>query len=420
MNNPLAFWNQRFEWVIGLRYLRAKRGEFFISVITALSMGGVVLGVAALITVLAVMTGFREELQRQILGVTSHVTVRAPSGNLEGAESLISRIRAIAGVVAVAPYTLHQAMISSQGRSFGVVLRGMDPELETKVSALGANIRQGKLEGLPKQTIILGGKLARNLQVELGDRVTLTIAVSSSGDGVARPRMEAFQVAAVFESGMHEYDNAMAYIRIDDAQRLMEMGRTVTGIEMLATTPDTAPLVAQSLRGELGKGYWIRDWMEMNRNFFRILQMQKSVLFVILLLVVLVAAFNIISSLIMVVMEKGGEIAILKTMGARASSILTIFMIHGGIIGAVGTTLGTLLGLLLSWNLEQAVRGLEKLLDIQLISGEVYFIDHLPARVVAGDVAWVAGSSLVITLVATLYPAWRAARVDPVEALRHE
>ncbi|MBF0428634.1 MAG: lipoprotein-releasing ABC transporter permease subunit [Magnetococcales bacterium] len=413
-------WGERYEWLIGMRYLRAKRSEFFISVITFLSMGGVALGVAALITVLAVMTGFREELQQQILGVTSYVTVRASSGNMSMVQAVMEETAKVPDVTAVAPYITNQAMISAHGRSSGVMLRGIDPKLEVKVSSLGRNIKQGSLDNMPEFGIILGKRLAQNLYVDLDDSVTVTVAVTSVTAVGTLPRMKRFKVVGIFDSGMYEYDNALSYIRLEDAQNLLRMEETVTGVEVMTTTPDSAFAVGKILRQQLGGGFWVQDWMEMNRSFFRALQMEKAVMFVILLLVVLVAAFNIISSLIMVVMEKGREIAILKTMGAKSSGIMAIFIINGGVIGVMGTLMGTALGLALSWNLERLLRSIEKIFGIQLISGEVYFIDHVPAKVLTSDVMWVTGLSLAITLLATLYPAWRAARVDPVEALRYE
>ncbi|NGZ06485.1 MAG: lipoprotein-releasing ABC transporter permease subunit [Magnetococcales bacterium] len=411
---------KRYEWFVGLRYLRAKRSERFINVITLLSMSGVVLGVAALITVLAVMTGFRDELQRQILGVTSHVTIRSTVGNMGHYRQTLDQVTGVPGVMAAAPYIAVQGMVARQGVSAGLMVRGMDPGLEGAVSSLAANLVQGKLEEMPEFGIIPGRRLAERLHAELNDTVTLTVAVGAADSLKAQPRMQPFRIVGIFDSGMYEYDNAMAYIRLQDAQRLLEMSEAITGIELRTTTAEAAPMVAEAVRKRLGKGIWIQDWMEMNRNFFKVLQVQKTVLFVILLLVVLVAAFNIISSLIMVVMEKGKEIAILKTMGARSSGIMQIFVANGGVIGVVGTGIGTVFGLLLSWNLEALVQWIEQSFGVQLISGEVYFIDRLPAKVVTSDVLWVTGTSLAITLLATLYPAWRAARVDPVELLRHD
>ncbi|MEO5344838.1 MAG: lipoprotein-releasing ABC transporter permease subunit [Magnetococcus sp. YQC-9] len=414
------WWRDRYEWLIGLRYLRAKRSEFFIGVITFLSLGGVALGVAALITVLAVMTGFREELQGHILGVTSHLTVRAASGNLADHARLLDEVARVDQVSALAPYVTSQAMISIQNRSAGVMLRGIEPELEARVSRLATNVKEGKLAGLPEFGILLGKRLARNLYVELGDSVTVTVSATNITAVGTLPRMKRFKVVGIFDSGMYEYDHALAYVRIEDAQRLLRLGSAITGIAVMTTTPEAAFGVGKALRASFGSGYLVQDWMEMHRSFFRALQLEKATMSIILLLVVLVAAFNIISSLIMVVMEKGKEIAILKTMGARRRSIMAIFIINGGVIGVMGTVIGTTLGLLLASNLEAVLRTFERLFGIQLVSGDGFFQNHVPATVLPVDVAWIAGMSLTITLLATLYPAWRAAGVDPVEALRYE
>ncbi len=409
-----------FEWFIGLRYLRAKRAQHFISVITFFSMGGIALGVAALIVVLAVMTGFRDALQKQILGVTSHVVIRSFSGPMTGYDGVLRAVNETAGVKAAAPFITGQAMIQGRGRAAGVAIRGIDPELDENVSDLSNNITRGELAGLDRFGIALGKQLAVNLGVGLEDRVTVMVPAGNLTPVGQMPRMKRFTVVGIFDSGMYEYDNSLAYIHLKNAQALLRMKDEVSGVEVKTPRPDNAFAVRDALQKRLGDAFWIQDWMKMNHNFFRALKLEKATMFVILFLVVLVAAFNIVSSLIMVVMEKGKEIAILKTMGASGRSIMAIFIINGGIIGLAGTASGLVLGLLLAFNLEKSLGFIEKLFNIQILSGEVYYIDHLPSEVVFSDVAWITSISLAISLCATLYPAWRAARVDPVEALRYE
>ncbi|MBF0463054.1 MAG: lipoprotein-releasing ABC transporter permease subunit [Magnetococcales bacterium] len=416
----------RYEWLVGLRYLRAKRTQHFISVITLLSMGGIALGVAALIVVLAVMTGFRETLQNQILGVTSHVTIRSYGGEVSQFATVLSVVSSTPGVSGASPYVVGQAMLQAKGRAIGVTMRGVDIQREKQVSDLEKNMVQGKLEQLSGFGMILGKNLATNLGVTVGDPVTLMVATANVTAMGTLPRMKRFTVVGLFSSGMYEYDSSLAYIHLPDAQALLRMNQTVSGIEVKTPNPDLAFQIQKTLEqrlaplGRATDGFWIQNWMEMNHNFFRALRLEKATMFVILFLVVVVAAFNIVSSLIMSVMEKAQEIAILKTMGATARGVMTIFIINGGIIGLTGTLAGLLLGLALAYNLEPVLGAIEKVFGIQILSGEVYYIDHLPSKVVFSDVVWITGVSLAISLLATLYPAWRAARVDPVEALRYE
>ncbi|HIJ85761.1 MAG: lipoprotein releasing system, transrane protein, LolC/E family [Magnetococcales bacterium] len=410
-----------YEWFIGLRYLRAKRSQHFISVITFLSMGGIALGVAALIVVLAVMTGFRAELQKQILGVTGQLNVRSNAGSVAQYPRLLAKIDKHPQVTGAAPFITGQAMVQGARGSLGTALRGIDPFLEKNVSALNANLVYGSLDDLRSFGIILGRKLAFNLGVEPGDHVAV---ITSAGNVTAMgtmPRMKRFKVVGIFDSGMYEYDSALAYIHQSDAQALYRMEPDeVSGIDVMTPSPDLALKVGKELAALLGSSYSVQDWMQMNRSFFRALQVEKATMFIILFLVVVVAAFNIISSLIMVVMEKGKEIAILKTMGATSNSIIAIFLINGGVVGITGTLSGLGLGLLLAFNLEAFLGQIEKLFSIQILHGEVYFIDHLPSVVLWTDVGWIVGISLLLSLSAAIYPAWRAAGVDPVESLRYE
>ncbi|MBF0096526.1 MAG: lipoprotein-releasing ABC transporter permease subunit [Magnetococcales bacterium] len=418
--------SNRYEWLIGLRYLRAKRTQHFISVITFLSMGGIALGVAALIVVLAVMTGFRETLQQQILGVTSHVTVRSYTGEVQFYPTVLDIVSKTPGVAGASPFIATQAMIQSRGRALGISLRGIDNQREREVSDLEKNLTRGSLTQLNNFGIILGKNLATNLGVTLGDSVTVMVAAGNVTAMGTMPRMKRFNVVGTFSSGMYEYDSSLAYIHLPDAQALLRMNQTVTGIEIKTPDPELALSMHKTLEQRLAHldhaqgGFWIQNWMDMNHNFFRALKLEKATMFVILFLVVVVAAFNIVSSLIMSVMEKSHEIAILKTMGATARGVMTIFIINGGIVGVLGTLSGLLLGLALALHLEAALGFIERLFGIQILAGDVYYIDHLPSKVVVSDVVWITGVSLAISLLATLYPAWRAARVDPIEALRYE
>ena len=409
-----------FEWFVCLRYLKAKRKHGFISLISLISIAGVMVGVMALIVVLAVMTGFTSEFRDKILGINSHVVVQDYTGNIRDYEEVVAKVRAVEGVSGVTPYLYSQAMITSGEGGTGAVLRGLDPATAQGVLNLEKNLRTGKIADLSVGQgdgerrlpgIILGKELATQLHVSTHDRVRL---ISASGPltpmGVL-PKVSTCQVVGIFETGMYEYDSALAYVSLETAQRFFDLPGAVHGLEVKTTDLNQADRVAKRIEQALGPNFFAKDWMRMNRNIFSALQLEKTALSVIMALVVMVAAFNIVSTLIMVVMEKNKDIAILKSMGATSGSIMRIFIYEGLVIGLAGTLLGVLGGL-----------GLCAILSrYQFIKlPEVYPISTLPVLVLPSDVILIALSATVITLVATLYPSWQAAKVDPAVALRYE
>lgn len=414
----------KYEFLIGFRYLKSKRRQAVISLITLISSGGVAVGVMALIVVLSVMSGFERDLRDKILGTNAHVVLlRFGEGGVPQVESLLPRIARLPNVVGAAPFTLHQVMLTSRHGVMGAVLRGIDPDQERQVTDLARNMKEGTLEDLHQvaEGIILGKSLAASLGVGVGDPVNV---VSPVGGGVTPlgmvPRVRQFTLVGVFEAGMYEYDAGLAYVPIEAAQALFRMGQSVTGVEIKLDDIYLAPQVAGRLQEEIGFPFYTRTWMEMNKNLFSALRLEKTVMFVILVMIVLVAAFGIVSTLTMVVMEKTKEIAILKSMGATAAAIMRIFMVEGIVIGTVGTLLGLVGGLLVTTNLDSIVSFVERLFGINAFPGDVYFLDKLPHQVNAPDVVAVMIVSLVISFLATLYPSWQASRLDPVEALRYE
>ena len=409
-----------FEWFVCLRYLKAKRKHGFISLISLISIAGVMVGVMALIVVLAVMTGFTSEFRDKILGINSHVVVQDYTGNIRGYEEVAAKVRAVEGVSGVTPYLYSQAMITSGEGGTGAVLRGLDPATAQGVLNLEKNLRKGKIADLSSGQgvgarrlpgIILGKELAAQLHVSVHDRVRL---ISASGPltpmGVI-PKVSTCEVVGIFETGMYEYDSALAYVSLQTAQQFFDLPGAVHGLEVKTRDLNQADQVAKRIEHALGPNYFAKDWMRMNRNIFSALQLEKTALSVIMALVVMVAAFNIVSTLIMVVMEKNKDIAILKSMGATSGSIMRIFIYEGLVIGLAGTFLGVLGGL-----------GLCAILSrYQFIKlPDVYPISTLPVLVLPSDVILIALSATVITLVATLYPSWQAAKVDPAVALRYE
>lgn len=429
-----------FELTIGLRYLRARRKQAFISLITWISIGGVMVGVMTLLIVLAVMSGFEEDLRGKILGTNSHIVILEPTNSgIEDYSAVIKKVEAIDRVVSAAPFIYSQVMLTSDTNVSGVVIRGIDPELEGKVTSLVENLKEGDIKLLgasfspdgnstivPQPLtpdgnkamigslggIVIGKELARNLGAFRGQEITVISPLGNMTPMGMIPRMKKFKVVGIFESGMFEYDTSLAFISLENAQRFFNMGDRVTGIEVKIDDIYRADKVARNIQKVLGFPYWTRDWMQMNKSLFSALKLEKIVMFIILVLIILVAAFNIISTLIMVVMEKGKDIAILKSMGATKRSIMKIFMVEGAVIGIVGTILGCLGGWLVC-----------QLLDTyQFIKlpGDVYYLDTLPVKMELFDFVSVALSAVGITLLATFYPSWNAARMNPVEAIRYE
>jgi lipoprotein-releasing system permease protein len=412
----------RYELFVGLRYTRAKRRNHFISFISLISMAGIALGVAALIVVLSVMNGFQKEVRARILGVASHVQVTGASGRLEGWQAVAAEALRHPRVQAAAPFVNAQGLLSSGQAVRGSLVRGVLPGDEERVAEIGRHMRAGRLESLRAGEfgIVLGADLARALGALTGDKVVLIAPQGQVTPAGLVPRLKQFTVTGIFEVGMHEYDAGLALVHLEDAQRLYQLGGAVSGVRLKLDDLFAARGVAQELRARLGPQLYATDWTRSHANYFRAVEIEKRMMAIILTLIVAVAAFNIVSTLVMLVTDKQADIAILRTLGASPGSIIQIFMIQGSLIGVIGTVAGVAGGVLLGWNVDVVVPFIENLLGFKFLAKDVYYISDLPSDVQSGDVATVALVSLALSFLATLYPSWRASRVNPAEALRYE
>ena len=413
----------KYEFLIGRRYLRASRGNRFLSFISTISMAGLAIGVAVLIVVLSVMNGFEREVRERILSLTSHASITAYSSRLSDWQDAAARVRGNPAVVAAAPFIEDQALLIGSGaKTSGAIVTGVLPAEERHVTAVADKMVAGSFDALQpgEYGILLGTELAKALGVAPGQRVVLVTSLRTTTPAGVMPRMRAFKVVGLFSAGMYEFDRNLAYVHIGDAARLYRMGEDVSGLRLKLTDLFAAPHVVRDLARSLGGAYYIDDWTRKHANFFRSIQLTKSALFLILLLVVAVAAFNIVSTLVMVVKDKGSDIAILRTLGAAPRSVLAIFLTQGVAIGVIGTLAGVLLGVLISLNLESLIHGLEALLGVHFLDAKVYYISDLPARVEWSDVLKISLTAFGLCCLSTLYPSWRAARTQPAQSLRHE
>ena len=411
-----------WSWLVGVRYLRARTHNRFVSFISSISILGVALGVTVLIVVLSVMNGFETELRSRILSMTSHASLESFGAGLAGWEQVRARVETDADVRAAAPYIQGEAMLLHGEGVSGAIVRGIVPLEERRVSGLSDMMTHGTLEALQPGgwNIVIGSALARELQADIGDRVVVAISQGTVTPAGLVPRLRRFTVAGIFEAGMYEFDRGLAFMHLDDAARLWRMDDAVTGLRLSLDDMFLAPQVARRVATDLGGGFYVSDWTRQHVNFFRSIQLSKQMMFTILLLVIAVAAFNIVSTLVMVVKDKQGDIAILRTLGASPGGIMVVFMIQGTLIGVAGTLAGLGLGALLALNIEQLVHWLEAAVGTTFLAADVYFISDLPAELRAGDLLRICGTALGLTVLSTIYPAWRAARSQPAEALRHE
>ncbi len=411
-----------FEWMMAMRYLRARRQEGFISVIAWFSLVGIALGVATLIIVMSVMNGFRQELLERILGINGHLSVYgAVSGKMTDYEPLIEQINGVDGVVSVNALIEGQVMASAKGVAKGAIVRGIRPGDLAKRDIVADNIKQGALENFKGDNVVLiGARLAQRMGVGVGDDITL---ISPKGNVTAFgtvPRMRAFKVVGTFEIGMFEYDSGFVFMPLEAAQIYFKLPDAISNLEVFIANPDNAPGIGLDIQRALKGQGTVHDWQRANSSFFNAIQVERNVMFLILTLIILVAAFNIISSLIMLVKDKGKDIAILRTMGATRGMIMRIFLIAGASVGIIGTTLGFGLGLSFAANIESIRRWIEGFTGSDLFAAEIYFLSQLPAVVDPTEVTAVVLMGLGLSFLATIYPSWRAARIDPAEALRYE
>jgi len=410
-----------FEWLLAKRYLRARRKEGFISVIAAISFIGIMLGVATLIIVMAVMNGFRHELFQKILGINGHVIVHKIQAPFKDYDQAAARLRAVPGVQVVIPLIEGQAMISSSANTLGALVRGVSEASIKTLPLIAGNVRSGTLDGFDGQDgVALGIRLANSLGVSAGDSITLISPKGASTPFGTTPRIKRYQIAAIFELGMSEYDKTMVFMPLAEAQRYFSRGAEVDVLEVILGSPDQVDGLITPLRVAGGPTLHFTDWRKRNETFFTVLEVERNVMFIILSLIVLVAALNIISGIMMLVKEKSRDIAILRTMGATKGAIMRIFLITGASIGVVGTIAGLVLGVVFCWNIEGIRQLLQNVLGTKLMDPQVYYLTRLPARIDAIETAWIVAMALVLSVLATLYPSWRASRLDPVEALRYE
>jgi lipoprotein-releasing system permease protein len=411
----------RFELFVGLRYLKAKRKQTLISIITVISIAGFTVGVMALVTVLAVMNGFQEDIRNKILGITSHIIVLGGSSGIQDYETITKQVETVEGVVAGTPFVLGQAMLSTERAATGVIVRGIDPDTASRVISLQINLKEGALEDLRPSSVpagidsqegmIIGRELAHLLGVSMGDEINMISPMGVMTPVGMVPKMRKFMVMGIFESGMYEYDSSLVFLNLSAAQDFFDMHGRVTGVEVRVKDIYKADEVSHRIAQKLGFPYWTKDWMQMNKNLFSALKLEKIMMFILLALIVMVAAFNIIGTLIMVVMEKTRDIAILKAMGATARQILNVFIIGGVVVGVVGTALGIAGGYGLCLLLARYPFPLPS---------DVYQLSHLPVKPDLVDFLVVAISAIAISFTATIYPSWQASQLRPAEALRYE
>jgi len=410
------------ELYIGLRYTRAKRRNGFVSFIALLSMLGIALGVAALIVVLSVMNGFGKELRERTLGMTAHATVTGQDGRLDDWQSVQAKISKHPNVLNSAPFTQNEAMLSNRSRVSGAIIRGVFPTLEPSVSDIDEKMVSGKLADLKPGEfgIILGRELANAMGVFEGEKITVITPQANVTPVGVMPRLKRFTVVGVFEAGMHQFDRSMAIINIQDAQKLFSMGSSVEGLRLKLDDMFSAYKVTHELDSLVGEDYWVRDWTQMNNNLFKALKTEKVVMFIILLLIVAVAAFNIISTLVMTVNEKQADIAILRTIGMTPNSLMWVFIVQGTVIGLVGTIIGVGIGVPIAANVGDIVSFIESIFQTKFLPADVYYISDIKSDLRLSDVLTYSASAFGLSVLATIYPAWRAARIQPADALRYE